>query len=83
MSRARRSRPLPASNPHPLSYVEYRSDGVYQPVEPMAHAISKQLQRGLARFSHTNKCIGAPNQRKFFCEKDFPEIRGRPDDDRL
>ena len=37
----------------------------------------------LARISHTKKCIGAPNQRKFFCEKDFPEIRGRPDDDRL
>jgi len=37
----------------------------------------------LARISHTKKCIGAPNQRKFFCDKDFPEIRGRPDDDRL
>src|SRR5262249_31758678 len=37
----------------------------------------------LTRLSHTNKCIGAPNQRKFFCEKDFPEIRGRPDEDRL
>jgi signal transduction histidine kinase len=37
----------------------------------------------LARISHTKKCIGAPNQRKFFCNKDFPEIRGRPDDDRL
>jgi len=37
----------------------------------------------LARISHTKKCIGAPNQRKFFCDKDFPQIRGRPDDDRL
>ena len=37
----------------------------------------------LARISHTKKCIGAPNQRKFFCNKVFPEIRGRPDDDRL
>ena len=37
----------------------------------------------LARISHTNKCIGAPNQRKFFCEKDFSKIRGRPDDGRL
>lgn len=37
----------------------------------------------LARISHTKKCIGAPNQRKFFYEKDFPKIRGRPDDDRL
>src|SRR5215468_8957649 len=39
--------------------------------------------RRLARISHTKKCIGAPNQRKFFCDKDFPQIRGRPDDDRL
>ena len=44
---------------------------------------SRVSRTSLARFSHTNKCIGAPNQRKFFCEKDFPEIRGRPDDDRL
>ena len=37
----------------------------------------------LARISHTKKCIGAPNQRKFFCDKEFPQIRGRPDADRL
>jgi hypothetical protein len=42
-----------------------------------------ELKRRLARISHTKKCIGAPNQRKFFYEKDFPKIRGRPDDDRL
>src|SRR6516165_3982152 len=34
--------------------------------------------RDLARISHSNKRIGAPNQRKFFCEKDFPMIRGAP-----
>src|SRR5262249_1784766 len=37
---------------------------------------------GLARISHSKKCIGAPNQRKFFCDKDFPQIRGRPDANR-
>ena len=37
----------------------------------------------LARISHTKKCIGAPNQRKFFCDKDFPQIRGRPDAHKL
>jgi hypothetical protein len=41
------------------------------------------VRERLARISHAKECIGAPNQRKFFCEKDFPEIRGRPDDDRL
>jgi hypothetical protein len=42
-----------------------------------------KLAVALARISHSKKCIGAPNQRKFFCDKDFPQIRGRPDDDRL
>src|SRR5262249_36457371 len=37
----------------------------------------------LTRISHSKKCIGAPNQRKFFCDKDFPQIRGRPDANRL
>jgi len=32
----------------------------------------------LARISQTPKRIGAPNQRKFFCEKDFAMIRGAP-----
>src|SRR5262249_25450361 len=39
--------------------------------------------RPLTRLSHSKKCIGAPNQRKFFCDKDFPQIRGRPDANRL
>jgi probable addiction module antidote protein len=33
---------------------------------------------GLTRISHTVRRIGAPNQRKFFCEKDFAMIRGAP-----
>ncbi|XSC42666.1 hypothetical protein ACF1BQ_030785 [Bradyrhizobium sp. RDT10] len=33
---------------------------------------------GLARISHSIRRIGAPNQRKFFCEKDFRTIRGAP-----
>ena len=38
---------------------------------------------GLARISHANKCIGAPNQRKLLCSNDFLAIRKRPDDDKL
>ena len=37
----------------------------------------------LARISHRVRRIGAPNQRKFFCEKDFGMIRGAPDADRV
>src|SRR5260370_20254641 len=33
---------------------------------------------GLARISHRVKRIGAPNQRKLFCENDFLMIRGAP-----
>jgi len=43
----------------------------------------REALRILARISHSKKCIGAPNQRKFFCDKDFPQIRGRPDANRL
>src|SRR5882672_3824291 len=32
----------------------------------------------LARISHGVKRIGAPNQRKLFCENDFVMIRGEP-----
>jgi DNA-binding MarR family transcriptional regulator len=32
----------------------------------------------LARISHRVERIEAPNQRKFFCEKDFAMIRGAP-----
>jgi sugar/nucleoside kinase (ribokinase family) len=32
----------------------------------------------LARISHRDKRIGAPNQRKLFCENDFLMIRGEP-----
>ena len=32
----------------------------------------------LARISHGFKRIGAPNQRKLFCENDFLMIRGEP-----
>ena len=40
-------------------------------------------EKRLARISHTKKCIGAPNQRKLFCDNDFRQIQERPDDDRL
>jgi hypothetical protein len=33
---------------------------------------------GLARISHIKKRIGAPNQRKLFCDNDFCPIRGTP-----
>ena len=39
------------------------------------------LQRGassLARISHTNRRIGAPNQRKLLCCNDFTQVRGAP-----
>jgi len=45
--------------------------------------LAQVLAQVLARISHTKKCIGAPNQRKFFCDKDFPQIRGRPDAHKL
>src|SRR5215207_9495722 len=32
----------------------------------------------LARFSHTGRCIGALNQRKFFCIKALTRSRGAP-----
>ena len=38
---------------------------------------------GLARISHTKKCIGAPNQRKLLCHNAFLKIQERPDDDGL
>jgi putative ATP-dependent endonuclease of OLD family len=37
----------------------------------------------LTRISHSIRRIGTPNQRKFFCEKDFAMIRGAPDADRV
>src|SRR5216683_2945090 len=37
-----------------------------------------QTRAGLARISHGFKRIGAPNQRKLFCENDFVMIRGEP-----
>jgi hypothetical protein len=33
-------------------------------------------EAGLARISHTDECIGAPNQRKLLCSNDFLPIRG-------
>jgi hypothetical protein len=41
------------------------------------------LQGYLARISHTNRRIGAPNQRKLLCRNDFAQIRGAPDADRV
>jgi len=43
----------------------------------------KNAAERLARISHANKCIGAPNQRKLLCSNDFLAIRKRPDDDKL
>ena len=49
----------------------------------LAFADLKSSMELLARISHTNKCIGAPNQRKLLCSNDFLAIRKRPDDDKL
>src|SRR5882724_6078734 len=38
----------------------------------------RERNRALARISHRVKRIGAPNQRKLFCENDFLMIRGEP-----
>jgi hypothetical protein len=56
---------------------------ILRAIEWSRDCLREAVVAGLARISHTKKCIGAPNQRKFFYEKDFPKIRGRPDDDRL
>ena len=37
----------------------------------------------LAWISHATKRIGAPNQRKLFCENDFARFEERPDADRV
>jgi hypothetical protein len=39
--------------------------------------------RALTRISHTKQRIGAPNQRKLFCENDFARFEERPDADRV
>jgi hypothetical protein len=39
---------------------------------------SAKTSKELARISHRVKRIGAPNQRKLFCENDFLMIRGEP-----
>jgi hypothetical protein len=40
-------------------------------------------ENALARISHANRRIEAPNQRKLFCENDFARFEERPDADRL
>ena len=40
--------------------------------------LARCLAKRLARISHGFKRIGAPNQRKLFCENDFLVIRGEP-----
>jgi hypothetical protein len=70
------------AEPHSVQNLAACGTGALQ----FGHSTSVPHTNGLhtlARISHTKKCIGAPNQRKFFYEKDFPKIRGRPDDDRL
>jgi hypothetical protein len=37
-----------------------------------------KMEELLARISHRNKRIEAPNQRKLFCENHFSMIRGEP-----
>src|SRR5712672_1405681 len=49
--------------------------GVVRIFEP---EMSAEEQQALARISHRIKRIGAPNQRKLFCENDFLMIRGEP-----
>jgi hypothetical protein len=41
------------------------------------------LAADLARICHKNRRIGAPNQRKLFCENDFSMIHGAPDAHRV
>ena len=46
------------------------------------HWLEGQYDR-LARISHTNRGIGAPNQRELLCHNDFTQVRGAPDADRV
>jgi hypothetical protein len=41
------------------------------------------LDKWLARISHTNRRIGPTNQRKLLCHNDFTQVRGAPDADRV
>jgi ABC-type uncharacterized transport system permease subunit len=44
----------------------------------MPYLLALLAVAGLARISHTNRRIGAPNQRKVLCRNDFTQIRGAP-----
>ena len=44
-------------------------------IQPM---FTKMILPRLARISHTNRRIGAPNQRKLLCRNDFTQIQGDP-----
>ena len=48
------------------------------PIAPLRSSGSVECRSDVARISHRVRRIGAPNQRKFFCEKDFGMIRGAP-----
>jgi hypothetical protein len=61
----------------------WRNTMVDRPETDAAVYVTGWTISGLARISHRVRRIGAPNQRKFFCEKDFGMIRGAPDADRV
>jgi hypothetical protein len=49
-----------------------------------AKEIKERLgELGLARISHTNRRIGAPNQRELLCHNDFRRFEESPDADRV
>jgi hypothetical protein len=51
-------------------------DAVRRPLRCSAE--DQQRTTPLTRISHRVRRIGAPNQRKLFCENDFLMIRGKP-----
>ena len=54
------------------------SANILSGVEDHCLQLAEGIHRQLARISHGFKRIGAPNQRKLFCENDFLVIRGEP-----
>ena len=58
-------------------------DAALHPAISMAHGYAGVKEHGLARISHTIKCIGVANQRKSLCCNTFSLISGDPDADRV
>src|ERR1039457_2860253 len=57
---------------------EHRELMVRGEIPKNGNRFSGSIILALARISHRVKRIGAPNQRKLFCENDFLMIRGEP-----